>query len=166
MEKEELRGAVMTVALSRLPNPHQRASLAWLNRDKLSSAWLSSLPGPEGLSSQAFAEAMSLILCMPSPSCKYRVGAKVGKRTVDPFGDNILAEALPGDHWRTRHDKMKMAINSLCTWARLPATCEVWGLFSHLISGEALSRFEAGRKRQVLVPDFCLEVPCSTGGTV
>ena len=166
MEKEELRGAVMTVALSRLPNPHQRASLAWLNRDKLSSAWLSSLPGPEGLSSQAFAEAMSLILCMPSPACKYRVGAKVGKRTVDPFGDSILAEALPGDHWRTRHDKMKMAINSLCTWARLPVTCEVWGLFSHLISGEALSRFEAGRKRQALVPDFRLEVPCSTGGTV
>ena len=28
MEKEELMGAVMTVALSRLPNPHQRASLA------------------------------------------------------------------------------------------------------------------------------------------
>ena len=165
MEREELRGAVMKVALSRLSNPNQRASIAWLNRDKLSSAWLSSLPGPEGLSSQAFTEAMSLILCMPSPACKDRVGVKVGKRTVDCFGDNILAEALPGDHWRTRHDRMKMAINSLCTWARLPATCEVWGLFSHLISGDALSRFEAGRKRQALVPDFRLEVPCSTGGT-
>ena len=29
-----------------------------------------------------------------------------------------------------------------------------------------MSRFEAGRKRQALVPDFRLEVPCSTGGTV
>ena len=77
-----------------------------------------------------------------------------------------MAEDLPGDHWLTRHEKIKMSINSLCTWARLPVTCEVWGLFSHLISGEALSRFEAGRKRQALVPDFRLEVPCSTGGTV
>ena len=38
-------------------------------------------------------------------------------------------------------------------------TCEVWNLFAHLIPGEALSRIEAGRKRQALVPDFRVEVP-------
>ena len=164
-EREELRGAVMNEAIYRMTNSKARAAVAWHNRDKLSSAWLSCLPGPEGLSSPAFAEAMALVLCMPSPVCKNRVGCPVGKRTVDIFGDNIMAASLPGDHWRTRHDKLKMTLNSLCTWARLPATCEVWGLFSHMIPNEALSRIEAGRKRQGLVPDFRLEMPSATGGT-
>ena len=163
--REELRGAVMKECLSRMRNPKKRATIAWQNRDKLASAWLSCLPGPEGMNGPAFTEALSLTLCMPSPVCKDRIGCSVGKRTVDIFGDNIMAAALPGDHWRTRHDKMKMTINSLCTWARLPATCEVWGLFAHLIPNEALSRIEGGRKRQGLVPDFRLEMPSTTGGT-
>ena len=58
-----------------------------------------------------------------------------------------------------------MAIHSLCIWARVPVTVEVWGLFSHLIPAEALTRMERGRKRQALVPDFRLELPCPTGGT-
>ena len=164
-EKEELRGAVMNECIARMSNTKQRAAAAWQNRDKLSSAWLSCLPGPEGLSSPAFAEAMALTLCMPSPVCKDRVGCKVGRRTVDIYGDNIMSSPLPGDHWRTRHDKLKMTLNSLCTWARLPVTCEVWGLFSHLIPNEALSRLEGGRKRQGLVPDFRIEMPCATGGS-
>ena len=59
--------------------------------DKLSSSWLQCLPGPDGLSSEAFSEAMALLLCMPSPACKDRIGAGVGKKTVDIFG-----EILPG----------------------------------------------------------------------
>ena len=66
---------------------------------------------------------------------------------MDIFGDNIMSEILPGDHWRIRHDKMKMAIHSLCVWSRLPVTVEVWGLFAHLIPAEALNRMERGRKR-------------------
>lgn len=163
--REEVRGAVMNESLSRMTNQKRRAVVAWQNRDKLSSSWLSCLPGPDGMSSPAFAEALAMTLCMPSPVCKDRVGAVVGKRTVDIFGDNIMSAALPGDHWRTRHDKLKMTINSLCTWARLPTTCEVWGLFSHLIPNEAMSRIEGGRKRQGLVPDFRLEMPSITGGT-
>ena len=42
---------------------------------------------------------------------------------------------------------------------------EVFGLFSHLIPAQALTRMEKGRKRQALVPDFRLELPCPTGGT-
>lgn len=163
--KEELRGAVMNVTLSRMSNQKRRAVIAWQNRDKLSSSWLLCLPGPDGMNSPAFAEALAMTLCMPSPVCKDRVGSVVGKRTVDIFGDAIMSAALPGDHWRTRHDKLKMTINSLCTWARLPTTCEVWGLFSHLIPNEAMSRIEGGRKRQGLVPDFRMEMPSTTGGT-
>ena len=73
-EREELRGAVINESMARMPNAKTRAVVAWRNRDKLSSAWLCCLPGPEGLSSPAFAEAMSLVLCMPSPVCKNRVG--------------------------------------------------------------------------------------------
>ena len=94
-----------------------------------------------------------------------RGGAAVGIRTVDPFGDNVMSEVLPGDHWRDRHDKVKMALHSLCVWARLPVTVEVWGLFSHLISAEALTRMEKGRKRQAIVPDIILEMPIPTGRT-
>ena len=155
----------MKEALSRLGDSTLRPVRAWLNRDKLSSSWLQCLPGPNGLSSQAFTEAMALILCMPSPACHDRIGAAVGKRTVDMFGDNIMSEVLPGDHWRTRHDKVKMAIHSLCVWARLPVTVEVWGLFSHLIPAQALTRMEKGRKRQAIVPDFRIEMPSPTGGT-
>ena len=42
----------------------------------------------------------------------------------------------------------------------------MFGLFSHLIPQEGLSRIERGRKRQAMVPDFQLEVPCPTGGKV
>ena len=164
-DREELRGAVMKVALSRLPDQQLRPVTAWPNRDKLSASWLQCLPGPEGLGSPAFSEALALLLCMPSPACQERVGAPVGRTTVDIFGDRIMSQVLPGDHWRTRHDKIKMAIHSLCIWARVPVTVEVFGLFSHLIPAQALTRMEKGRKRQALVPDFRLELPCPTGGT-
>ena len=103
---------------------------------------------------------------MPSPACRDRIGSKVGKKTVDIFGDSIMSEILPGDHWRARHDKVKLALHSLCVWARLPVTVEVWGLFSHLIPAAALTRMERGRKRQAIVPDFRIEMPLPTcGGT-
>ena len=122
--REEVRASVLKEAVTRIQQPNQRIVRAWKNRDKLSTAWLSALPGPEGLRGMAFSEALASILCMPSPACASRLGAKVGKKRVDLFGDNIQSAALPGDHWRTRHDSVKMVLNSLFSWARLPATCE------------------------------------------
>ena len=164
-QREELRAAVLGEALSRLRPPHNtsRPVLAWTNRDKLSTAWLQSLPGPNGLNNAEFSEAMALVLCTPSPACQDRVGQKVGKSVVDKYGNAVMNEPLPGDHWRVRHDTVKMAISSLCSWARLEATAEVWGLFSHLIPSEALSRFESGRKRQGMVPDFRFKIPSEHG---
>ena len=101
-QREELRGGVLKEALAKMDNSTLKPVRAWANRDKLSSAWLQCLPGPDGLSSQAFSEAMALLLCMPSPGCQERVGAKVGRKTVDIYGDSIMSEVLPGDHWRTR----------------------------------------------------------------
>ncbi len=121
--------------------------------------------GTRWLSNQSFSEALALVLCMPSPACQDRVGAQVGRSVVDIYGDKIVSTPMPGDHWRTRHDKIKLTLGSLCSWARLPATTEVFGLFSHLIPAQALSRFERGRKRQALVPDFRIEMPSPIGGT-
>ena len=84
---------------------------------------------------------------------------------MDIYGDSVMSEILPGDHWRIRHDKVKMAIHSLCVLASLPVTVEVWGLFSHLIPADSLTRMERGRKRQAIVPDFKIEMPTPTGGT-
>ena len=162
---EEMRGAVLKESFSRSPDPSSRQTLAILNRDKLSSAWLQCLPGPEGLSNAAFSEALALALVMPSPVCRSRVGAPIGKKTVDAYGDHVQSEHLPGDHWRSRHDSVKLTINSLLSWSRVPATCEVFGLFSHLIPKEGLSRMESGRARQALVPDFRITLPDPQGGT-
>ena len=39
-QREQLRGAVLKVALSRHPDQRQRAEMAWRNRDKLVTSWL------------------------------------------------------------------------------------------------------------------------------
>ena len=165
-ERDELRAGVLTEIYRRHNIPNQKQIKSWLNRDKLSSAWLLSLPGPQtSLSNAEFSEALALILGMPSPACKERLGEKIGRKVVDLYGDNVVAEVLPGDHWRTRHDSIKMIINSLCQWARVPSTVEVWGLFSHLIPAEALPRISSGRARQGLVPDFRLQLHTETGNS-
>ena len=110
---------------------------------------------------------MVIFACPALPvECRDRVGQKVGKAVVDRFGDKVMAANLHEDTWRIRHDAVKAEINRLCFWSHLPATCEVFGLFSHLIPQEGLSRIERGRKRQGMVPDFQLEVPSPTGGRV
>ena len=162
---EDIRGAVLKENLSRHPDPTSRQVIALQNRDKLSSSWLQCLPGPNGLNNAAFSEALALTLCMPSPACRDRVGAPIGKRVVDLYGDNVQAEHLPGDHWRTRHDGVKMTLNSLLSWSRISADCEVFGLFSHLIPRDGLSRLDSGRARQALVPDFRIKIPCPVEGS-
>ena len=164
---EEVRGAVFSEALKRKPDTRARQVLAWNNRDKLSTAWLQCLPGPGGLSNAAFSEALALALSMPSPACRERVGMQIGKRggCVDCYGDKVMSTQMPGDHWRTRHDTVKMELASLCTFSKIDHTTEVFGLFAPLIHQQALTRIERGRKRQGLVPDFRLKTTNSTGAT-
>ena len=166
-QREKLRGAVLSKALENHPDRQARPVMVWPQMDKLSSAWLLSYPGPHtGLSSLIFSEAVCSHLCLPSPACEDWIGDKVGKTVMDMFGDKVMATPLHGDTWRIKHDTVKSELNRLCVWSSLPATCEVFVLFSHLIPQEGLSRIERGRKRQAMVPDFQLEVPCATGGKV
>lgn len=105
-----------------------------------------------------FAEAIAAHLCVPSPVCRDRVGEKVGRTTVDQFGDRVMSVPLPGDSWRHRHDAVKQEIVRLAHWAGVKVTCEVFNCFSHLIPQAGLNRMERGRARQGILPDFLMEL--------
>ena len=134
---------------------------SWLQRDKLSSAWLQALPGPDSnLTSAEFCEAAAAALCLPSPASVERLGQVVrGRQVVDLYGENVLSTTLAGDHFRKRHDAYKMRIFRMCQWAGLDTEVEVFNLFSGVIPQEGLSRMERGRKLQSIVPDLRITIP-------
>ena len=79
--REVLRHQVMTLALERHTDRTARPVTVFQNFDKLSGAWLLSLPGPDtGLSSSVFVETMAAHLCLPSPAVT--AGGWVGRMTV------------------------------------------------------------------------------------
>ena len=43
-------------------------------------------------------------------------------------------------------------------WSGVTATCEVWGLFSHLVPPVALDREEVVKQKSVMRPDYRLEM--------
>ena len=95
------------------------------------------------------------MLCLLSPACQDKLGQKVkGKTVVVLYGDQVQSTALPGDHWRTRHDRVKIQIFRLCQWAGLPCQMEVFNLFAGSIPQAGLSRMERGKKIQSIVPDL------------
>ena len=140
---------------------------SWLQRDKLSSAWLQSLPGPDtSLTSAEFSEAAAAALCLPSPACMERLGQVIrGRQVVDLFGENVQSTITTGDHYRKRHDAFKMRLFQMCQWAGLEAEVEVFNLFAGSIPQEGLSRMERGRKVQSIVPDMRISIP-EEGNTV
>ena len=77
---------------------------------------------------------------------------------IDPYGDNLQATCLPGDHWRTRHNLLVQFIHRSCLWAGVPAEVEVFNLFSGLVRQEGLSRIERAQQRQSLVPDLRIAI--------
>ena len=95
-----------------------------------------------------------MVLCLPSLVCRDRVGESVGTGKVDLFGDTVLCQKLPGDGWRIRHDRIKQEIMSMLGWSGVVATCEVWGLFKHLVPQDSLDREDVNKQRQVMIPDF------------
>ena len=92
-----------------------------------------------------------------------RVGERVGNSRVDLFGDNVLCQSLPGDGWRIRHDRIKTELMSMMRWSGMVATCEVWGLFKHLVPHEDLNREEVNKQRQVMIPDFRVQLSSPSG---
>ena len=85
-----------------------------------------------------------------------------GRVVIDGHGDNVQATITPGDHFRRRHDDMKITLYNLCKWAGVPAEMEVYNLFSRLIPQRELARYESNRQRQAIIPD--LRVVLQVGG--
>ena len=80
---------------------------SWKEKDKLSSAFLLSIPGPSSsLSSPIFAEAVATLLGLPSRICTDRPGKKVG-------GSRVILENLPGSHWTDRHNCMEQEVATI-----------------------------------------------------
>ena len=165
---EDMRAACLTKALEEHPNQSARPVWVYPQLDKLSQGWILSLPGHNGFSQAEYSETVARLLCLPSPCCQSKLGQQLHQHglQVDPFGDNILSVSnIPGDHCRTRHDSIKMVINSFCLTSGIRADCEVYGLFRDLIPVEALGEevLQRGRGRQGLLPDFKLDLPTPEG---
>ena len=77
---------------------------SWLQRDKLSAAWLQALPGPDtSLTSAEFSEAAAASLCLPSPACADRLGQVIrGAQVVDLHGEAVQCTITTGDHQREK----------------------------------------------------------------
>ena len=162
--REKTRAELLTKALSLYLPKKARPAWAWKQRDKISSSWLLALPGPDSsLSNAEFAEAAATSLCLPSPACIGRLGETIkGRKVIDIYGDQVQATALPGDHWRQRHDQLKHVLYRLCMWAGLPCEMEVFNLFSRHIPQAGLSRIVRNRDRQGMVPD--MKITLTVGG--
>ena len=134
---------------------------SWLQRDKLSSAWLQALPGPDtSMSSAEFSEAAAAALCLPSPACGEKLGQVIrGRQVVDLYGETVQSTITTGDHYRKRHDAYKMRLFQMCQWAGLEAEVEIFNLFAASIPQEGLNRMERGRKVQSIVPDMRISIP-------
>ena len=111
-----------------------------------------------------FSEAIATLLCAPSPACSARLGQTIGRSRVDQFGHKVVNERLEGSDWLRRHDIVKAEVSALSAYTGLPAECEAYGVFSHLIPQQPLNRIERFRERQVLRPDFVLQVPDVNSG--
>ena len=99
--RDNLRSRLLTHALQLHRPQRDRHAWAWRQRDKLSSAWLLSLPGGgEQLSNEEFSTAAAVNLCVPPPCVVGREGEVIKGRTViNTHSDKVHATIIPGDHF-------------------------------------------------------------------
>ena len=166
--RDMLRSRLLTKALQLHRPKKDRHAWAWKQRDKLSSAWLLSLPGGgETLTNEEFTTTAAVNLCLPPPCVAGREGELIrgqGLRqiTIDKHGDTVQATNIPGDHFRQRHDLLKITMFNMCKWAGLKAKVEAYNVFSRLIPQRELARYEKNRQRQAIIPD--LRIVFNVGG--
>ena len=77
-------------------------------------------------------------ICLPSPALREGgwVGRSVGTKgkVADKYGDAIMCcQEIPGDSWRKRHDVVKQHLYLEAALSKVPADCEVFGLFGDLL---------------------------------
>ena len=144
--------------------------MAWLHCDRFSTAWVVAWYARElHLSTEEFLEVASRHLGLASLACASCAGARIGntRTTLDPRGFRLSTAMLPGDDWRQQHDEIKWWLFEDMREMGMRVTCEVFGLFAHLIPQAARGDLDAlpARRRQGLVPDMnghdgCLHNSC------
>ena len=113
-EAEKLRAAAMEKSLKELPDQSERAVLVRKNTDKLSTAFLLAKPGPHSaIPAIFFSEQLCALLAVPSVLCRGKEGERVGRLTVDKWGDAIMNATLQGGHFLKGHNMMKNTLKSL-----------------------------------------------------
>lgn len=163
------RTRALSLALQQHPDRTARPVWVFPKFDKLSAAWILTLPKPDTfLSGSVFQESMAWHLCLPSPACKNLVGKEVGNNgtMVDVWGEKVMCAKLPFDTWRVRHDTIKHALVSCANEARVGCEAEVYGLFRDLIPVQAMEeggRLETVRQRSGVVPDLRLQLHPAPG---
>ena len=141
--------------------PDDPRSLAWLHRDRFSTAWVGAwFSNDLNLSTEEFHEVASRYLGLPSPACSNYAGARIAgcRLALDQYGFRLSSATLPGDGWRQQHDELKWRLFEDVREMGMHATCEVYGLFSHLVPQVARGDLDALplRQRQALVPDLMI----------
>jgi hypothetical protein len=153
----------VTVTVTVFPN---------ISDDKCAGSWMLAVPSPDlALPKAVFREALSAHLCLPSPALREGgwVGRPVGTEgwVADRFGDAIMCcKEIPGDSWRKRHDVVKQHLYLEAALSKVPADCEVYGLFGDLLPAaltEEGGELQWGRARQGKVPDFRFLLPSPEG---
>ena len=66
---------------------------------------------------------------------------------------------IPRDHFRRRHDNLKITLKDKCKLSGVVIEMEVYNVFSKLIPFEGFARYESNRQRQAIIPDLCLVFP-------
>ena len=88
--REELRLEVFQQAVVLQHDQRARGISTWKERDKLTTSFLLSTPGPHSsLPSMVFREALAT-----SRACGDRLGEVIGKTKVDMFGERLILEYL------------------------------------------------------------------------
>ena len=164
--RELLLAATMAKGLSQYVDRSAMAVHSWKNRDKISTAFLLELPGPNNLwSSAEWGEALCLLLALPSNACSSvrNLGQPIGQRFVDLYGREVLLATLPGGSWTRRHDRVKACLSSLAVYCGLGFVCEPYSLFSAHLQQRPLNRIQAHQARQALRPDFLFHLKSVEG---
>ena len=110
-------------------------------------------------------EAMSLILALPSNSCKEFLGQKIGDRVVDKWGAEVSCATVPRGSFIRRQDRIKSCISLLATYCGIDFICEPQSIFTAHIPQRPLNWVKAHQVRQGLRPDFVFKVPAPSGQT-
>ena len=160
---ETLTLATLRKHLGEIADQKARPVCSMKQKDKLTTAWLLALPGAQSsLTTPIFQEGIAMVLCVPSPACMIRVGEKIGNGRVDLWGDTVKCQHLPGGSWTIRHDRTKAELMRMLGWSGIVASCEVGGIFQHLIPPAARDRPEIKNHSHVMILDFRIQLPSST----